>query len=214
MDNRHIVKIKSTPSSVIALILVNLYPVFGVLFWGWEIFPVMFLFWTENVVIGFYNVLKMITCSHKDGESWVHKLFLIPFFIFHYGGFTAAHGIFVILLFGRQNVFVQRDYPDLHMLWEILQKQYVLYAILAIFFSHGYSFVRNYLQKGEYRHYSLSKLMHQPYGRVVLLHITLIFGALLIVALRTQTAGLLLFIFMKIIMDLWAHVKEHRVLNQ
>ncbi len=206
-------KIKSQPSSIIALILVNLYPVFGVLFWGWEIFPIMFLYWTENVVIGFYNVLRMIACNDERRESWKQKLFLIPFFIFHYGGFTAGHGIFVILIFGRQNVFVQRDLPNLHNLWVILQEKYVLYAILAIFISHGYSFVKNYLQGGEYKLYSLSKLMRQPYGRIILMHTALIFGALLVVALKTPMAGLLLFILLKIIMDLWAHMKEHRVLN-
>ncbi|MFH1942727.1 MAG: DUF6498-containing protein [bacterium] len=202
-------KIKSQPSSVLALILVNLYPVFGVLFLGWDVFPIMLLFWSENVIIGFYNVLRMIACKPEETEPWIHKVFMIPFFIVHYGGFTAAHGVFVVILFGR-GVLGPTNTFSLNMLWELAREQYILYAILALFFSHGYSFVTNYLRKGEYRNYSLSKLMSLPYGRVVLMHLTLVIGAFLIIALRTRTAGLMLFILMKILMDLWAHLKEHR----
>ena len=38
--------------SVIALVLANLVPVFGVFYFHWEVFPLMFLFWSENVIIG------------------------------------------------------------------------------------------------------------------------------------------------------------------
>ena len=48
MNKKH-----SKPSSIIALIAVNLFPVFGVLFMGWDVFPIMILFWSENVIIGF-----------------------------------------------------------------------------------------------------------------------------------------------------------------
>jgi hypothetical protein len=207
--NTYIRKKESKLSSVIALICVNLFPVFGVLYWGWDVFPIMLLFWSENVIIGFYNVMRMIACEFKEASAWIAKLFMIPFFIVHYGGFTAAHGIFVFALFGGdllQGSFGPR--PD--VLWQVVHEYNLFFAVAALFLSHGYSFVRNYLGKGEYRRYTLSKLMGLPYGRVVLLHITLIFGGFLIAFLQSPTAGLLLFILLKIVMDLWAHVKEHR----
>src|SRR5690348_15210944 len=40
--------------SVIALVLANLVPVFGVLALHWEVFPLMFLFWSENVIVGVF----------------------------------------------------------------------------------------------------------------------------------------------------------------
>jgi hypothetical protein len=57
--------------SVIALVLANLVPVFGVVFFGWEIFPLIFLFWSENVIIGVFNVLKMLTANPASPASWV-----------------------------------------------------------------------------------------------------------------------------------------------
>jgi hypothetical protein len=53
--------------------------------------------------------------------------------------------------------------------------------------------------------------MIQPYSRIVLLHITLIFGGFLMMALKSPIMGLLFFILLKIGMDLLAHLKEHRM---
>ena len=46
--------------SVIMLVLANLIPLGGVLFFGWQVFPIMFLFWFENVVVGVFHALKML----------------------------------------------------------------------------------------------------------------------------------------------------------
>lgn len=48
--------------SVAALIAVNVLPLAGVMFLGWQAFDIVFLYWLENVVIGVINILKMITC--------------------------------------------------------------------------------------------------------------------------------------------------------
>jgi hypothetical protein len=52
--------------SVIALVLANLIPLAGVFVFHWEVFPLLFLFWLENVVIGIVNVLKMLFASSGD----------------------------------------------------------------------------------------------------------------------------------------------------
>jgi hypothetical protein len=46
-----------------ALIAANSLPLFGVLFFGWDTFTIIFLYWAENVIIGAINVLKMLACS-------------------------------------------------------------------------------------------------------------------------------------------------------
>ena len=199
----------SKPSSIIALITVNLFPVFGVLYWGWSVFPIMLLFWAENVIVGFYNVLRMIAFRPREGAAWLVKLFLIPFFTIHYGGFTAGHGMFVVLMFG-QDLFESTAGPRLDILLQVVRDYNLMYAILALFISHGYSFITNYLGKKEYLRYDLTKLMMLPYGRIVLMHITLVIGGLIIAILDSPTAGLYLFILLKIIMDLRAHIREHK----
>jgi hypothetical protein len=91
--------------SVIALLLANLVPVAGVFIFHWEVFPLMFLFWSENVIIGAFNVLKMFCASPKTTAKGAGKLFNIPFFCFHYGMFTFVHGVIIIQIFGGGSGF-------------------------------------------------------------------------------------------------------------
>ena len=54
------------------------------------------------------------------------------------------------------------------------------WAALALFLSHLVSFIFNYIGKGEYKQSKVNDLMGQPYGRVVVLHVTIILGGFLI----------------------------------
>ncbi|MBC8097190.1 MAG: hypothetical protein H7Y43_15390, partial [Akkermansiaceae bacterium] len=156
--------------SVIALVLANLVPVFGVLFLGWEVFPLLFLFWSENVVIGVFNVLKMLVCQPGSGMNWAAKLFFIPFFSFHYGMFTFVHGIFVVTLFGERSRSGM-GFPGGETFWRVMQENHLGWAVLGLAISHGVSFVTNYLRNGEFQRTNPGALMAQPYGRIMVLHI-------------------------------------------
>ncbi|NQT02211.1 MAG: hypothetical protein HQ580_09320 [Planctomycetes bacterium] len=79
---------------VIALLAANAIPLFGVLFLDWDAFFIVLLYWSENLVIGFYTILKIVFSAVSHPAVHLGKLILIPFFIIHYGGFTAGHGLF------------------------------------------------------------------------------------------------------------------------
>jgi hypothetical protein len=82
--------------------------------------------------------------------------------------------------------------------------------VLALVVSHAFSFGYNYLWRGEFRSSSLQGLMQQPYGRVVVLHLTILGGGFLVMALKSPTAGLVLLVVLKIILDVRSHWKERR----
>lgn len=88
------------PVSSAVLVLANVAPLIGVLAHYWTVFAVVLLYWCENVVVGVFNVLRMLCARPQDGLAWAGKAFLIPFFCVHYGMFTFVHGIFVLGLFG------------------------------------------------------------------------------------------------------------------
>lgn len=199
----------SSPSAVF-LIAVNLIPFYGVLFLGWTVFSIIFLYWFENIIIGVFNVAKMIFVSVKQPKENLAKLFVIPFFLAHYGMFTAVHGVFVFALFGFP-VFKGKA-PNFDLVMTVIKNQRLGEAALFIFLSHAFSFFWNYLKKGESRKANLGLLLFSPYQRIVLLHITLLFGGFLLLALGSPVVGLCLFIFLKIVMDIKAHLKEHRKL--
>ena len=179
------------------------------LWFGWKVFPLLLLFWFENLIIGAFNVVKMILASPDSRKSWAAKLFLVPFFSVHYGIFTLVHGVFVIALFGGQ--FRQSaPFPDLYTVLGLIQEEHLGWAILGLTVSHAVSFGMNYIGEGEYRRASLDKLMFQPYGRIVVLHLTILGGGFLMMALGSPTVGLVLLVVLKIGLDLSAHLKERR----
>jgi hypothetical protein len=195
--------------SVLALIAANVVPLLGVLWFGWEVFPLLLLFWFENLIIGAFNVFKMILAAPGSGKGWAAKLFLVPFFSFHYGMFTLIHGVFVIGLFGgrfRQGA----PFPDLYTVFGLIQEEHLGWAILGLTVSHAISFGMNYIGEGEYRRASLDMLMSQPYGRIVVLHLAIMGGGFLMMALGSPTFGLMLLVVMKIGLDLSSHLRERR----
>ena len=86
--------------STAALVVANAVPIFGVVFLGWQVFPLMLLYWLENVVVGAFNVLRMLAADPRNPFRWAGKLFLIPFFCVHFGMFTFVHGVLVFAMFG------------------------------------------------------------------------------------------------------------------
>jgi hypothetical protein len=191
--------------SVFALVAANLVPVYGALFLGWETLPILLLFWVENVIIGLFNALKML-CA---GQGHLLKFILVPFFCVHYGMFTFVHGVFVMGFFG--GAFRQGSpFPDERAVMEVVQREHLGWAIVGLFLSHALSFVLNYLRGGEYRQANPAALMRQPYGRVVVMHLTILLGAFLIAALKTPSVALVLLVVLKVVLDVRSHLHERR----
>ena len=197
--------------SVLILILANLVPLYGVIFLGWKVFPLMLLFWAENVIVGIFNVFKMLFCKSEKPGKWVRKTAAISFFCVHYGIFTLAHGLFVFFLFGG---WIDDDAisPRPSTIANAIGGFEIVWGFLALFISHAASFVFNYIGKGEYKKSSLNQLMAEPYTRVVILHLTIIFGAFLMVILGSPLGGLILLVVIKTLVDILAHLKQHREL--
>ena len=46
--------------STVTLIVANLVPIIGVLLFGWDAGIILLVYWSENLVVGGYNILKMV----------------------------------------------------------------------------------------------------------------------------------------------------------
>src|SRR5688572_8716392 len=156
----------------------------------------------------------------------IGKIGVIPFFILHYGMFWFVHGVFVQTLpeltgFGRP---VDPSFLPIESLapgepWYVeidgarsvaVDPTGVLLAGVGLFISHGVSFVFNFLRGGERLRTSAMELMFAPYGRVVVLHLTILFGAFAVAAFGAHLFPLLILIGLKTAMDLGFHLREHR----
>lgn len=215
--------VRPLPRSAWLLVAANLVPLAGVLLLGWDLGTIMVLFWAENIVIGFYAILRVALVARWSA------LFLVPFFAVHYGIFTAGHGLFVFTVFAADTPFAELA-------------RAVVPGVVALLASHGWSFVANFLRGGEMRRMrdalalvklrksapgtwttelvqaeveehsrgflDASQLMTAPYRRILVMHLTIIGGGFLLLLLRSPVWALALLVVLKTVMDLRAHVKE------
>lgn len=202
---------RSRIPSAVVLVLANMVPLYGVLMLDWPVYPLIVLFWVENLVIGVVNVLKMLTVDPADPALWLAKLMLVPFFCVHYGAFAAGHGLFVFTLFGGSDDLSAAGgmFPVGEWIERVAALGLLLpAAVLAA--SHLFSFAWNHLLRGEFRIASVPELMTQPYRRVVVLHVVIIAGGMAVMLFGSPLWALLLLIGLKVNLDLRAHLREHR----
>jgi hypothetical protein len=187
----------------------------GVLVLGWSPFVVMMLFWFENVVIGVLHVVKLLVTGARMGAAGaVGGVALATFFTVHYGMFTAVHGVFVVLLFGtgelgRQAMDGGLSGPVSAMVNYLFAERDGWLAVIAIVLLHLSGLVQ-WLARTRESPPPLKDLMGAPYGRIVILHVTLIASGFLVQALGAPVIGALMLVGLKLAYDLIALGREHR----
>ena len=194
----------SVNTPLLALIAANVIPLFGTVFWDWNAFNIVFLYWAENLAIGFYTILKIAFLNVPDPaerrslrEFFVKLCLILPFTI-HYGGFTAIHRLAVLAFFEKEKA-------------GLAMSPHMTGALVALFLSHGVSFVRNYLIKREYASVNLLKLMITgPYSRIVVMHIAVFVGGFVTMTLGSSLGLLVVLIVLKTAIDAKLHLREHK----
>jgi Family of unknown function (DUF6498) len=291
----------ATSRSAVLLLLANVIPLVGVVFFGWSLLTILVLYWLENGIVGLWNIPKIVmaqgsivpqmpdlpasaalaatgspAAAARLQEQWraaqaaqaaqaattastsgspagtatgptgvatsgllgpraAARLSAIPrtglamFFAFHYGMFWLVHGIFVFTLpafagggfggapFGGSSgpgaCFDPTGLPiecaTTGPFGEVVLSSVVIGGI-ALFLSHGASFFLNYIGRGEYLTASPASQMGAVYGRVVVLHLTIIFGSMLVAFLGAPIGALLVLVVLKTAFDLGLHLRERR----
>jgi len=184
-----------TDVNIVILILANLFPIFGVRYLGWSLANILYLYWAESAIIGFFNILKMTTA--QGGEPPKNKLFFTCFFMIHYGLFMFVHFVFLTIV-------LLKAFKDQGFGGGLLSS--IRWALILLFLSYGSSFLANYIGKGEYKSASEKVLLFQPYGRIVIMHLTIFLGTVIIWLSGPSVALLVLLVFFKMIADLVSHL--------
>jgi len=188
-------------SSSLFLIAANIVPIIGVVYFGWDAIAILVLYWLESVVIGVLNIPKLLAC--RETEDWSFgslfgNIFTAFFFAVHFGGFVTAHGYVLYDVFGAKETMES-----------LLTGGPLLWTATTFLVSHSFSMFVNFFGKKEYLGSKSKQQFGKPYGRVVIMHIVVIFGGLLIQKYGSPLSALALLIALKTGIDLVAHNKEH-----
>jgi hypothetical protein len=211
--------------SVVALLVANAIPIVGVLVFGWSLMTILRLYWLENGIAGLWNIPRMLLARGAEpvttGErtpilsSGCQRLLLIPFFFVHYGIFWLGHGAFLALLPAFVPFHASLDpgtfgpAPTGSDGFGAVDPRALAFGGLAIFISHGVSFFQNYIGRGKYLRTTPTRQMGAVYGRVMVLHATILLGGFAIAALGAPFWVLVILVIGKTVLDLGLHAREH-----
>ena len=212
----------ASPIAMAGLVLANVVPLLGVILLGWNLLTIVSLYWLENGVVGVFAVGRILTAEGPASQTAsaitftppvpvpatgsapaAIRLALAGFFVMHYGFFWLIHGVFVWLALP---LFLGVDGEPV----VTADIGAVLLGGLALFASHGSSFVLNWLGSGERYTSNASAEMVAPYVRVVVLHLTILLGAFAVAFLGAPIWALVVMVVAKTTIDLSAHLAERK----
>jgi len=191
--------------AIISLLVANFIPILGVLFFSWETFPILLVFWTENLIVFVFTVVKIVSLPAKKPSEVLQKFAHVPYLCLSFGIFTVLHGL---AIFGIYSFYYQVDFPDIGTMTGLFVRYQLVWASVAFFISHGISYVTNYLKKREYNKMTFDHLVYEPFLRLFAMQFIVLLGGFIIVGFGSIFSLVPLVLF-KIYLDIIAHQKYH-----
>jgi Family of unknown function (DUF6498) len=166
----------------------NLIPLYGILFWNWDTFQLLMLYWTETVIVAFWTLRRLARLSADErGTLTVNgnvrpatAFSLVGFFALHSGAFILGHLLFLWLFFSSAWL------KTIHGVGDFFYGLFVangIWAALALFFiTHWVSYLVGQNARPE-RPADRSKpdpvggIVGPLYVRIVTMQVAIIFGA-------------------------------------
>jgi hypothetical protein len=213
---------------LITLIAANLFVALQTVRHDWGYYETLLIYWTEAVILGGYNVLRMMVVGVFGAEPlgkwaarWVdlgsrlNRLIYTTigtgFFIIKFGTFALGVGVFVVLVPALLQHDAESSGANIHRAI-MATGPGLLIATGALCLSHGISLVRNFLLGREYDRLTLASLVFWPYARMSLVGGVLLLGiaiARLLPGLGRETAFAVVMVLLKLLADAASHSLEH-----
>ena len=222
--------------SEILILISNLIPLFGALFFGWPLYSIIYLYWLEMILLGFYLLLKIfITGFNNEKEKrWISRVvdaFKVTIFI---SILTIIPLIVILMVLSSLSSIVYAAELKIRLIIDgNLAKPTLknfIFPISLLFLSHTFSFLYNFMGKKEYKnkmtipesiifiHIRFAYLWAIIAAAMIITPIVFLIGefvfktdsSLYILAVFITS----LFVIIKILLNLRAHKKEHNTYQQ
>lgn len=185
-----------------SLLLSNLFTAVIALAGNWSVVDLMWVYWGQSVVIGFFNWkrMRLLQDFSTEGVRMNNRAVdptpatrrrMAAFFAVHYGFFHLGYLVFLV----SESDQVSR-----------LDMAASAVCVLLFAANHRFSFRYN-LEQDLARKPNIGTIMLFPYARIIPMHITIVSGARFA---GGTTGSLILFMALKTAADWFMHVIEHR----
>jgi hypothetical protein len=205
-------------TSTLSLIFSNLLVIFFAIVDGISANEVLWIYWSQSVIIGIFNFIKMITLKDfsTDGFSKNNKKVLPTravaissaiFFLFHYGFFHFIYSVFL----GGFSKFSGTSGSS-------TENKYILLSAAVFFISYLIEFINSRKEQTDELP-NIGAIMFAPYARIIPMHLTIILGGFIgavgsFFSTNTNLAVIVLFISIKTVVDLITHSIDYKKLKK
>ncbi len=192
---------KELGPDTLLLLVSNLTVIVMALVQGWNIVPLLWIYWCQNIIIGIFNWRRMrqLVQFSTDGlringrlanATEKTKNWITQFFLLHFGTFHLFYLIFLLTITEQQPLVV------------------VLSGCVGIsffLFNHYFSYRYN-LEKDLSSRPNIGVMSFFPYARVIPMHLVIFIGLQFGRGSKTE---LFFFLLLKTAVDLLLHVIQH-----
>jgi len=173
----------------------------GIVLFSWPTFIVLAYYWLENVIIGGFTALRLLVAGARTGR-YLESLSTAVFFTVHYGLFCLVHGVLVATLFGGIRTMAGIADPVFLMIGRLAGDRIGIVVVIAMVVGAALDAWRALANLDVDDPRAIRRIMSEPYGRIVVLHVVLIAGGALMMALRLPSLAALLLVAFKLVYDL------------
>ena len=193
-----------TVSSSTILILSNLAIVAIALLAHWSILTLLWGYWLQSLIIGFFNGLKILMFGqHRTPQTRFFRSIRTSLYFFcHYGAFHCVYLILLFFLSSSANATLHVTPPDVGA---------IVFIGFLFFLNHCYSFAQHYLWQRQIVVVSSSNVFLDPYKRIFPMQLSII-AAGFFSALIPSAEQIFLVIFL--VLKTFADLKSHEILHQ
>lgn len=129
---------------------------------------ILFGYFLETLIIGVFNVFKMVAASRHDGSGKTIG-FLVVFFIFHYGMFVAIQSLFVFVIIGIDGqTFVKEPFHLMENYRGILALEGIAYVLPILIGTQLVKFIFDFMLPQKHLEFAAYEIMYKPYIRIVI----------------------------------------------
>ncbi len=207
-------------SPFFTIILGNLIPIFGVIFWGWTAFYVFWLFWIETLIVAIFNAIKIYKCKGDSTYSNSEKFRkALTYFLMRIGVF-AFYSIFIIVFIG---VSGSNDSNNSISFAKVISFQDTTFnlALVSFTINQFVLYMTQFYQNGWYLKALPTEYNAIFEGRQIIIHISVVLGAFIGNFLKVKMHNIMLtsiivgiFCILKILYEIWQYRIEERKLAQ
>jgi hypothetical protein len=187
--------------SVVFLLLSNMFTILLALYQQWDVGELMWIYWGQSVVIGYFNVHRILDLRQFSTEGFrINNRPVKPtrktqrdtavFFALHYGFFHFAYMVFLVTDTQVRGVLAWAG---------------VAVCVFAFYLNHRFSYRYN-SKREERRVPNIGSIMFFPYVRIIPMHLMIVAGSRLA---GDSNTGLLVFLLLKTVADVAMHVIGH-----